>query len=170
MNMTQPFRLLSPEIKGHCLAFIGNLPTDDKWVVTIDENNQTRSDSQNSLLWHWNGEVAHQLETEKSPSSVHAKTKLYELLGLYLSWGGKYAFQGAVAKEAIDRCLNTQTHDKEDIQAYIADRMLRTKGKHLGVKRFAEYLNAYESYWTPKGVRLTTADDLYFQAMGRKAA
>ena len=160
----QEFNLWSEKVKTNAIAFISNLPADDTWMVSITENTITRSDAQNKLLHHWNGEVKDQTGA-KSVAMVHAKTKLYELLPLYLSWGGKYYWQGSVAQDAIDRCQNTQNNDKEDIQAYIADRMLRTKD--LGVKRFTEYLSAFESHWA-SSVKLTTSDDLYFSAMGVK--
>lgn len=160
----QKFNLWSEQVKANAISFISTLPVDDSLVITISPKEQTRSDAQNSLLWHWNGEVKEQTGA-KQVGTIHAKTKLLELLPLYLSWGGKYYFQGSIAQDAIDRCQNTQNHDKEDIQAYIADRMLRTKG--LGVKRFSEYLNAYEARWSGQ-VRLTTSDDLYFSAMGER--
>jgi hypothetical protein len=135
-----------------------------EWSIDITEYKGDRNSLQNRFMWHWTREISEQDEHKQTAKKIHALSKLEVLLPLYLSWDGKYHFQGAVAQDAINSCNNTQKHDVYDIQTYVADRMLRTS--NLTVKLFAEYLTCYEMHWVPLRYMLTTSDDLYFEAMG----
>jgi hypothetical protein len=40
-----------PQVRGNCVALIGNLPTDKKFKITISAYKKSRSDEQNAYYW-----------------------------------------------------------------------------------------------------------------------
>jgi len=153
----QDFHLWRPESRQYAIAVISQLPVDDKWVVTIHKLEEKRRDAQNRLIWFWNASVASQ-KTGHNADYVHGFSKLTMLQPMYLAWGGAAHRRGQFVQDILDYI---PTHE---IKVGAAYDLVRTR--KLTVKRFSEYLNRYQQYWSEKGVILKTSDDLYYEAMG----
>lgn len=130
------------------------------FVIRACEKKETRRDAQNKLMWHWNREIKEQYKI--SSKRAHGESKLDVLLPLMFQWG------------ADDPAMMARAEFIQAVMDHIPDRRVKVgvafdmvRSKDLTVSQFAEYLTEKERHWAQQGVRLTTSDDLYFQAMGR---
>lgn len=58
---SQSWHLTTPQVRGNCIAFISNLPTDENFVVTIKTEHESRSDAQSRLRWLWMAQLEKEL-------------------------------------------------------------------------------------------------------------
>lgn len=155
----QVFCMSSPEAKAHCIGLVGNLNTDGAVEVVIREHQENRRDAQNRLMWHWNREIAQQKKF--SSKWAHGVSKLEMLLPLMFEWG-------AEDPEIMGRAefiREVMSHiPAYKVKVGVAFDMVRSRD--LSVVRFAQYLTEKERHWTEDGVRLTTSEDYYYEAMG----
>lgn len=139
-----------------------------KMMFIEDEEELTRSDKQNNLLWHWNGEVAEQ--TNLDPKWVHGDSKLRILLPQMRVWGAKDTRRGEKMRKRAEFLHEVMSFIPDyRIKVGTAYDMVRTKSPHLTVREFGEYLSLYERDYVSKGITLTTSMDYYHEALGRAA-
>ena len=123
--------------------------------VEIQMRNKTesRKDKQNRLSFHWYKEIAQQLDMDAEEVRAYCK----------LHFGVPILRKDNSYRETYDKKLRPLHYEQK----------LMLMGKPfdmsvtslLSVSEFVEYLNSIEKHFTQQGVRLTTSDDLYFEAM-----
>ncbi len=134
-----------------------SLPMTTAYELCIQPEEETRLLAQNSLMWAWNAEAGK--AQGHSADYQHGLWKLTILLPLQKGW-----------KRTARRALRIQ-----DVIDYLPDHKLRVfyaydavRSKGLGVKRFAEGLNAYKQYYEDQGIFLRSRQDLINEALGEQ--
>lgn len=117
------------------------------WVMEWREQSEKRREAQNRLLWKWNGEIQafmadHYGQTASAEEwhDVFCR-KLRPVTGITLSLPGGEAF-------TVDRWRSSK----------------------VGVREMAAYLTDLDAYCATLGLLLSHPDDLYREAMVRRAA
>lgn len=127
---------------------VNNLPLNGTaWIMEVREVTEKRRDAQNRLMWRWMGEVqAFMLEHY---GQVASSEEWHDVMCRKL------------------RPVTGVTVSLPDGEKYTADRWRSSKA---GVREMAEYLSDLDAYCASIGLLLSHPDDLYREAMSRRAA
>lgn len=134
--------------RARAANMISNLPLNGtRWVMEWRESAEKRRDTQNRLLWKWNSEI------QAFMADHYGQTASAE------DW-----------HEVMCRKLRPvagKTVRLPSGESYEAERWRSSKA---GVREMAEYLNDLDGYCVTLGLMLSHPDDLYREAMARRAA
>lgn len=127
---------------------VANLPLNGKrWVLDLREADEKRRDAQNRLLWKWNSEI--QAFMSEHHGQIASAEEWHEVFCLKLM------------------PVEGKTVRLPDGEQYEAGRWHSSRA---GVKEMTEYLNRLDAYCSCMGLMLSHPDDLYREAMSRRAA
>lgn len=127
--------------------------------VQIRNKEESRRDAQNRLQHHWFKEC-HAQNNQLSVNEYRAFCKYH--------FGIPILCRDEQCKEQLARVFkHLQYEQRLELMQEPFDMPVT---RLFSVKEFAEYLNQIEQYFTKNGYRLTTGDDLYWQAVMRDAA
>lgn len=121
--------------------------TGQTWVLEWREQSEKRRDAQNRLLWKWNSEI--QAFMAESTGQIASAEDWHDVMCRQL------------------RPVTGATLSIPGGNAYIVDRWRSSKA---GVKEMAAYLTDLDHYCSSLGLLLSHPDDLYREAMARRAA
>lgn len=138
------------------IRFIGAASIIGGLTVTITDKKPSRSVAQNALYWQWLNLIG--TEIGYSKDEMHDQVKERLLLPLMLEHSDRYP----EAQDVMDM-LTLAPQKKLLILSLISTTALT-------VHHFAQYLNEVEAFAGNMGIRLPRPDDLYHEAMGRRAA
>ncbi len=142
------------------VGFIHNLPMDKAWTVTVEPLKDDRSAAQNRLSFRWYKEIAQQLPDDTA-EGWRAYCKL--TIGVPILRAGNPAFSAD-----YDATLKPLTYGQKIrlMQAPIDVAVTSL----MKVDQFRDYLDRVQRHFAEQGVQLTSGDDEYQLAMGRKKA
>lgn len=127
---------------------VANLPLNGKrWVLEWREADEKRRDAQNRLLWKWNNEI--QAFMAEHYGQIASAEEWHEVMCLKLM---------PVQTKAV------RMPDGQELQVG------RWHSSRAGVKEMTEYLSRLDAYCSMMGLLLSHPDDLYREAMSRRAA
>lgn len=138
-------------------AVIDYLESGEKVDIQLRKHQPNRRESQNSLQFHWFRELEKQ--GSKSADEYRAYCKLH--LGVPIARedeGFRAKYDESI--KPLDYAVKLQLMS-EPFDLPIT--------RHFTVEEMARYLSAVEKHFAAQGYKLTTGDDLYFQAIYGKA-
>lgn len=134
--------------RARAAAAIAHYPLDGSTLLLeVREVSEKRRDSQNRLLWKWNSEF--QAFMADHYGQLASAEDWHDILCRRL------------------RPVTGKTVNLPDGAAYTTERWRSSKA---GVREMSEYLNDLDAYCTTIGLLLSHPDDLYREAMVRRAA
>lgn len=149
--------------KTQAFNCIAELPLDPVYEVAIQPHNaeKSRSISQNRLSFRWYGEIAAQ--TGQTSSEARAYCKLH--LGIAIVKNGTSSACHKF-REQYDSIIRPLAYEQK--MALMGPPIDFPVTSLFSVKQFNEYLGEMQRHFAEQGIVLTTLDDLYNEAMGRK--
>jgi hypothetical protein len=122
--------------------------------IAISEHSETRRQSQNRLMWLWNGQIGQ--ASGVSADYAHGMCKLDVLLPLALS-GESTHKRASFVRDVVNQVI------KREHKIAVAYDMMRTSD--LTVKQFAHYLNSVDRHYARQGLALMSPDDLRIESL-----
>lgn len=140
------------------ISFVHNLPLDKGWKITIEPATANRSDAQNRLAFRWYKEISRHLPDDTA-EGWRAYCKL--TIGVPILRAENVDFRADY--DAIIRGLAYE--QKLRLMQSPIDLPVTSLFK---VEQFREYLDQVQRHFAKEGVQLTSGDDEYNEAMGRR--
>ncbi len=127
--------------------------------MIIKPKEEKRRPLQNRLYHHWIGEIKNQID------GSHRKT-IEAMCKMDFGVPVRYMREDDdVYRGLIDKIRASYTYEE---QLAIFETSAIEVTRNLYVSEMHEVLTMMEQYWSREGIRLTTSDDLYFNAMAKK--
>jgi len=139
-------------------AFLGGLDPTKAWTITVGPYKADRSGAQNRLAFRWYKEIAEQ-KMDQTPEEWRAYCKLTKGVPILRAENEEF-------REIYDRLIRPLGY--EDKLALMSAQIDMPITSLMKVKQFSAYLEDVQRHFATDGVILTSGDDLYQQAMGRK--
>jgi len=143
---------------GAIVAFMQNLDMEKAWAVTIEPHKDDRSTAQNRLSFRWYKEIAQQLPDDTA-EGWRAYCKL--TIGVPILRAENPDFSAD-----YDATLKPLTYGQK-IRLMQAPINLAVTSL-MKVDQFRDYLDRVQRHFAEQGVQLSSGDDEYQFAMGRK--
>lgn len=141
-------------------AFLSGLDPTKAWTITVGPYKADRSKAQNRLAFRWYKEIAEQ-KMDQTPEEWRAYCKLVKGVPILRSENEAFC-------EIYDRVIKPLGY--EDKLALMSAPIDMPITSLMNVKQFSAFLEEVQRHFATEGVILTSGDDLYEQAMGRKRA
>ena len=122
--------------------------------IQIREHEENRKEAQNKLQFHWFREM--EMQGDKSANEWRSQCKLE--LGVPL------ARESDSFRSKYDSILKALPYETK--LALMAEPFNMEVTRNFSIKKMTRYLHEVEQFAAKCGFRLTTNEDLYYQAMG----
>ena len=147
--------------RNRAVEIVKRVPIDPPQEIEIREWKKNRSSSQHRLYWQWNTVIAAELGETKE--EVHERNKERFLVPIMWRDDANYSEMIGYIQEVHKQGMKSQ--------AWALKRQVvrLTTTTQLNVMQFTEYLNEIEADARNLGIVLPHPEDLYNDAMGRRA-
>lgn len=122
--------------------------------IRIREHQESRREAQNSLQFHWFKEM--EMQGDKTAREYRAICKLH--------FGVPIAREEDAFRKLYDKAIKPLDYESK-LELMVEPFNLPVTSQFT-IKEMTRYLNAIQQQFASEGIRLTSSDDLYYQAMG----